>query len=349
MGNVWRFVVKRDAKAGKARYLRENNTVSGGWTCMGYHKSEGESETIYSIDEFLKMAEKDFNDTAAWNNNHKKSAWSFQYLIGERSRRTEYLKKSDYVWLFDYDENKYFVGKVIDDTFKLVIDDETVKYDTGTQLECVEYVKEGYDADDVLPFITGVEPRRTFTLIKSDLVYEYSDYVWKTSPKSNDKSEYHLDTSSEFHLNTPNAFLSSLTSEGVEDLVYAYLSSTSQLVLIPSTNKRNTPKYEFLMKDKDNNKYTLQVKNGGHINLDFDNYIKDLDKGQYKAIYLFTRNGFIKYNDKKLRGGLYVFSRESEPREIITQKELVDFATNKNNYWRLPDIVARLSKMYTPA
>ncbi len=125
----------------------------------------------------------------------------------------------------------------------------------------------------------------------------------------------------------------------MEDLIYAYLHKNNGYEIIPSTNKRNTVKYEFLMKDVKNRRLTLQVKNGGDVNLNVENYLQDL-KRDYDEIWLFTRTGkIIQSDDGGNMGVLCKLDRSGRLTPVADTTRLVDFVLNGCNRWRLPSSI----------
>lgn len=345
-------IKKEDSE--KADYFKAHNTVSAGWSCGKVWEErlkqeyEQDKKDIIKKDvrEFLDLAREDYNQYPGKKWDEKKLQWysqqSFQKLIGEEGTNTQYLKNNDYVWFFNHEKYKYYLGKVIDDTFKLVINPDTVKIDVGTQLEKVEFIEAG-SPNEILPFITSKSAgghQRTFMTIDDnegeDIAARYSKYVWEQRENA-------------FTLKNPNEFLSSVGYDGLEDLIFAYLSDKKGYTIIPSTNKISTFKFEFIMKDEDNHKYTLQAKNGGHISLDVKDYENNLN--DFEGIYLFTRNGEIIDMDGKHHEGLglcklYKKKGKIELDEVINQEDLVDYATNGDNYWRLPDSFEKLNQIY---
>ncbi|MCC4394864.1 hypothetical protein LMC00_02710 [Limosilactobacillus reuteri] len=347
---VWMLTIKlgdkeetREKAKEKAKYFRKKRTVSAGWSCGTYLKDENYNET-FDADTFLKMAKIDFEKTAPdnkkgkWEDKKWRSAQSFQVLV-RKDEKHLHLKKDDYVWFFDHYEYKYYLGKVIDDTFKLVLNSDTVRLDVGTQLEKVEFIEAG-SPDEILSFITvksAGRNQKTFMRINDTSASDYSEYLWK---------KYHHQKT-DFKLKTPDAFLSSMGYDALEDLIFAYLSDKKGYTIIPSTNKISTFKFEFIMKDEDNHKYTLQVKNGGEIPLYVKDYEKNLD--EFQEIYLFTRNGKVIDKDGNPHDGLCKLSENNGEiilDEYASQEALVNFAINKDNYWRLPDSFEKLSQIY---
>lgn len=71
----------------------------------------------------------------------------------------------------------------------------------------------------------------------------------------------------------------------------------------------------------------------------------------FEEIYLFTRNGKIidmDHNSHKGLGLCKLYKKKGKIvlEEVVNQEDLVNFATNKDNYWRLPDNFEKLSQMY---
>lgn len=126
----------------------------------------------------------------------------------------------------------------------------------------------------------------------------------------------------------------------MEDLLFFWLHDQYGYQIIPSTNKKNTKKYEFEMRQKTNKKIVLQVKNGGGINLIVENYLSLLD--HFNEVWLFTRDGDIVGKDELISSfGKYFVQLYGTKCNYSIKKfptnNLVEFAKNPKNNWLLPE------------
>lgn len=335
---VWRLNINKNS-AGKANYLIKKKVISVGWSFEDdYHaKHNKELDKVISPEDFInkvksdKACLKEFGN-GWWNKKRKWSAQSFQPFVNGS------IHEGDYVWLFNPEDDNYYLGRINDPTIHLVQTDETIRYDVGTQIKVTDFHKVG-TADTMPGYLTTTHTYRVLRPINSDYAQEFSEHIW-----NNNISDFKLSLDS---------FLGYIGYSGVEDLIYAYLHSKYKYEIIPSTNKKSTPTFEFIMKDKDNEKITLQAKNGAHKDLKVSDYKQYLNA--YKIIYLFTRNGkLIPEKDTKVVNdtndctGLHKLTKDAKGKYILekiaTNKELSKFACDPENKWLLPDIITTWSK-----
>jgi len=132
---------------------------------------------------------------------------------------------------------------------------------------------------------------------------------------------------------TIDNFCSAFDPDTLEDLVATFIfSKHPTYVILPSSCKKDRPKYEFLFVDSDNKPITCQVKNKKGINV--NDYFDDVESGEFEKIYLFSGIWNQKQNSEIIRNVIY----------IISHKELFEFLTKHTymrsileRYYQLPD------------
>lgn len=143
-----------------------------------------------------------------------------------------------------------------------------------------------------------------------------------------------------------NMILNFLGPSGFKDLIAIWLYDRFNYTVIPSTNKKSTQKYEFVLVDgsKENGNYIgikriyLQAKNGD-VDLKTKDYIHLLEKPG-DEVWLVTSGGkVINLDGSEQKTKIVRLNKVEQSYECITYdiKELVDFMFDESKHAILPD------------
>lgn len=295
---VWRLQTKTELSVKNkkgltttvAEYCIENKVIALGWTLKEDIYINLGAEKQKEIDNAVKNI-KTLDD---YENIVKKYGF-FNGKINDNIRRLTEIKENDFIWLRS--KGIYYLGIVKNPEYRYLSNDDILdKLGARNQLRSIEWFEVGDES--TVPgcistsFIQGNTLQR-IKKIESEDIYNISNLIYnkKVNNKSNDvKPTIKLSNSSK-------NFFALLTPNDCEDLLYFYFYNKFKYIGIPSTNKNNTPLYEFVMISSKNRekKIYLQVKNGSgeKSNLFLKNY-KHLEG----KIYLFTTGGKIFENDE---------------------------------------------------
>lgn len=310
------------AKAGEhhdiqqAAFFREKRIVSAGWSMGG--------ETNYnSFGEFKK-------DFQRKNENWNKQ--SVHYLFDN-------LNKDDYIWILD--EGIYYVAQVPDDPknlFQYTNSAEFLKYDAAAYIKNIDWHEVGTE-ENVPGSVSTAKGRlrAAFQRIDNqDGQYEYeNDKYTITSLIAKQVISKKI---KKFPLRKQDIF-SLIGAIGLEDLVAMWLFETHQYVVIPSTNKIGTQKYEYVMIDgtkKTNKKIYVQTKNGD-VDLSTKEFEHLISNKMQNEVWLLTTQG--KINN---RPDLKFVKISGDNRKITPYKieELLEFIFDLKNLNILPPMVS---------
>jgi len=257
MPTIWRLNIKPDASEGvdPRRFCIDRHILGVGWGV----DSDGEIdwETYY------KLAE------AAYYNQGSKGWWPAVNAIKNR------MRIDDLCWTRDWD-GIYYLGRILSD-WMYRGDWEHRAADIVNVREC-DWHKVG--EVDAVPgkVVNSFIPSRTVQRVNDESVGLYSQFLYN-----------YISQQGYYELPTLSADLFSLISaEDCEDLVGIFLQERGYS-LIPSSCKTHTPKYEFVLKDRETGKAAVaQVKQRGKIS-------EPLKVAEYSGIpsevYLFASHG----------------------------------------------------------
>lgn len=307
-------------------YFIKNNCVSCGWGLP-------DVEDRHLINNF-KMYKN------AWHNRygHEKK-WSYQGV----HHLFESVKKGDYIWTRL--NGIYYVAEVPDDPKELFYNDlsrEALEYDAQIQLKNIIWKKVG--TEESVPGSVSTFSSNRNSIVKVDN-NETEQQGYSITSLFSKKA---LNPNSIIKINDKSMIFRLIEPSGLEDIIALWLYDKYGYIVIPSTNKKSTQTYEYVMIDtkKENGKYLshkriyLQAKNGNN-NLMLNDYLPLLDDGD--EIWLVTTLGNI-YNqneeieDKKIIK--YMKGCNNIVKVKYDIKELENFIFDTNNLQILPKSIA---------
>ncbi len=318
--NVWRLQLNTGG-GNIGEYCYRNHVASIGWSFVNQNISLEELGTIK-------------DDFSRYEKMCKKVGWSCNSNV----RRLAFkVKEGDIIWM--HYGGKYYFARVTENShwrFNCDLDlqgkqSEAFNNDACNQITDINWIEAGTFGDEIsIPgaIATGFFRGSTFQRINKYGVKEFSQYLYNLYAKDSFLYPY-----PKLRL-TKESFYAMLLPEDAEDLAYSWLYSKYKYIVIPSSNKISTQKYEFVMLDPDSEERKhiyLQVKKGD----------VDLDVNEYThlngEVYLFTTNGEIKnYNACK-----------HKQIHIIDPDEVFKFAMNVDNHKYISDSIIKWCKLLT--
>jgi len=143
-----------------------------------------------------------------------------------------------------------------------------------------------------------------------------------------------------YHDNTPHISKQNIYSyigpNGLEDLIGVYLQRKGYIIL-PSSNKTSSEKYEYTLLDKSGDQVLVQAKNGAK-DLEIDAYTGDLRNG-VSEIWLVTTSGEILDSDKHNLGNIVKLT--SAGVKCFPLNLLTNFMFDPKNQTVLPPFVRK--------
>ena len=300
-----------------SKYFIVNNCVSCGW---GLH----EEPNRLLIKDFESYKQK-------WKSLYEpKKKWGYQGV----HHLFERVKKGDFLWtrLDGY----YYVAEVPDDPIKLFqidLSSEARKYDASIQLKNIKWKKVGKE-DSVPGSISSFTSNRNPIVRVDNKEIEVNGYR-----ASGLFSKQCLNPTFSFKLKDKSQYLYLIGPSGFEDLVALWLYDKFNYVVIPSTSKRSTQKYEFVLLDgtKTNYGYSsskricIQTKNGTN-NLKLSDYEKLLDE-EYELWLVTSRGKIYDENNNLLEESILCCNKTANGliKSQYSLNELLEFAFDKKN------------------
>lgn len=316
-----------------SEYFIENNCISCGWAGPYYNYKDYVVDFKTYKEKWIEL----YSPKKKWNNQ------GVHHLF-------ESVKKGDFIWTRL--NGVYYLAEVPDDPINLFHIDDSQKaneYDSVVQLKNIKWVKCG--TEESVPGSVS-----TFTSNRNSLVRvdnKESQYQGYTSTSIFSNKILHPD--SKLRIKDRNMILNQVGPSGFEDIVALWLYDKYNYVVIPSTNKKSTQTYEFVLLDgtKVNGEYTakkriyLQAKNGN-----VDLYMRDyteLLKQNGDEVWLVTSGGKV-----------YDLEKTSEQHQIVQYKKdtnsikkhsfnlsiLVDFIFDQTKQNILPEVLLTLLPMF---
>ncbi len=281
--NLWRLNLKPEAaKSNPSEFCITRNILGIGWSVNIQKKEDITKE------EYLELGKDKYGDTR----------W-----VKATNAIIKNMKIGDLCWV-RHDGN-YYLGRVKGE-WGYKDKEEYIDADIVNIRECT-WTK-GVLAD-IVPgkVVNSFIPPSTVQRVNDKAAKKYSMKLY------NQLIGEEIYKGTEF--NKKDDIFSILSSDDCEDLMYFYLQNKYDYILIPSTCKNSTQKYEFTMiNKKDGHKAVVQVKNG-NVDLntnDFLNINADI-------VYLFTTKG--KYTGEKSEKVICI-NREDILNFIETEKIL---------------------------
>jgi len=312
-------------------YFLKNNIVSCGWS---FPDVPGR-EKISSLKEYEDFWEKQIKKEGG------KSNWKRQGV----HQLFDVVKKGDFIWTRK--DGIYYVAEVKKEPtelFKFDTSSDAVEYDCSAQLTDIKWIRVGTEED--VPGSVSVYTKNRSAICKVDnrdneIVLDGERYT--TTSVISALFAGTLNSDDINNLNRLDLF-NLLGYSEVEDLVALWLYNKYGYVVIPSTNKIGTEKYEFVLIDttkNKNNEYDssrriyIQVKNG-NVNLSSSKYT-DLIKSKNEEVWLVTTLGHID-DDIENKIKRLNFGGSEEKYGI---NELLDFAFDIENKNIIPNSIYR--------
>lgn len=297
--NLWRINIKPDVKnrENPREFCINNNILGVGW-------SVGDEKNM-SWEEYYDKALKKYyykNEDSKEVKDGGVSWWKALNAICNR------MKEGDLCWARD-EKGIYYLGKITGD-WKYRHEDEYQQLDLVNIREC-EWVRIGTVDEVPGKVVNSFAARSAVQRVSDDTALEYSKLLYNL---------YVEDDKYEIKSNGDNIF-SLLSSDDCENVVGLYLQKELGYLIIPKTNRNDTVKYEFVLKNKDTGKKAIvQVKNG-NVSLKKDEFKNIADKA-----FLFTTEG--EYTGK-------------EDKDVICLEKQVIEKFIYDNRIIMPDLVQR--------
>jgi hypothetical protein len=236
------------------------------------------------------------------------------------------IEKNDFIWTRYSKNGTYLLGKVKKSGKEVSIDDfySLYKNKNGKDLYCLSIPCQEWKifSMDEVPGII-LNSFRGQTVKHSSYSENIEDYC---------KNLYNGTLSKRNSLST---FKALLTPDDEEDLLGLYLQQEKQYLIYPSTNKRSTAAYEYILIRKNKNqiqKAIVQCKMGSDdINLNPLLKHKKIKSFENCEIYCVTDKGKTYYNNQEYKEGTI------DTVHIISLDNLINWA--KQNIDILPDRV----------
>lgn len=275
MSTTWK--VKGRGKYNKktvmsSEYFIKNNCVSCGWGAPALENQEYVNDITSYKEKWEEMYRKE---------NRK---WGYQGI----HQLFEKVQKGDFLWTRVAGE--YYVAQVTDKPEKLFFldfSDTAKKYDCVVQLRNIFWKRIGTEEKVPGSISTYSSNRNAIVRVDSGEKIKVTS-IYSDSVLNNTKIT---------KISDRNMILRFIGPSGFEDVIALWMYDKFNYVVIPSTNKKNTQKYEFVLIDgtRNDNDYIsskriyLQAKNGDN-NLHLKDYLVN-DSGD--EIWLATSRGKI--------------------------------------------------------
>lgn len=317
-------------------FFIKNNCISCGWS----FSDVPQRDTISSFEEY-KIFWNNYQKTNK-DSEEKVKKWGYQgvhQLFGN-------VQKGDFVWTRS--NGVYYVAEIPDDPQELFYfdtSDEAAKYDCSAQLRNIKWTRIG--KEDSVPGSISTYTKNRASILRVDnnevcveregLAYTYTSLY----------SGLAMGKFSEIHFEDKKMLFKFIGYSGLEDVVALWLYDKFNYVVIPSTNKISTAKYEFVLVDgsKDSQgcyindkKIYIQVKNGD-TPLNSKDYT-DLIDFKNEELWLVTAYGEID-NDSGKKIARFFHNDSCLCEEIYELDELIDFVLNPLKKSILPDHVKK--------
>lgn len=249
------------------------------------------------------------------------------------------LQKGDFIWTRFNGE--YYVAEISNDPknlFSVELTKEAIAYDSVVQLKGLFWKKCG--AEDSVPGSISTFSSNRNSLVRVDNKettqngYTASSFFSKKVLYPNYREK----------IKDRNMLLRFMGPSGLEDLVAMWLYDKFNYVVIPSTNKKSTQTYEFVLIDgtknngtyKTNKSIYIQVKNG-EKDLYLKDYVELLDLDD--EIWLITSRGKVfDLDNNNHRNAIVRYSKKNKKgkTDFFPLDMLLNFAFDKNKKAILP-------------
>ena len=254
---IWRIHIKTDAEAGidPVQFCIDNNIVGVGWPV------DTDRETSLSWDKFVSEAEKRYPKDNGW--------WPAVRALYER------MNEDDLVWTRD-SSNNYYLGR-IRSPWRYGTSQECADADVVNIRYC-EWCRVG--AEDKIP--AAIVNR----FIRGRTVQAMNSYIAAVRSFTKSKAAKQWPDTYEREALSGDIF-DCLPPEECEDALAIYLQMNRNYYLVPSTCKKSTQAYEYILMDRKTGESAAAQVKSGRVALNVDDYVEiDTDK-----VFLFATSG----------------------------------------------------------
>ena len=280
---VWRLQT-RSGSGHIGQYCLDNNTIAMGWCQIGNRGEKTIGQSFEDYSEYVNWYEDEYGQGAVGDSVHR--------LVND-------MKVNDLIWIRN--GGKYYLGRVLGD-WMFCSDEEAVDLDACNQRK-VEWIEIGDESCVPGAINTSLIRGSALQRIWKPGVKEYSIKIY-----NHKKPRTYEDIELEFNCET---FFNMLSNDDCEDLLYFYLYFKKHFICVPSSDKKGTAVYEYVMIDPQTGEHKYaQVKQQKDVLDPSANEYTDLDK----EMWFF--NGGSGGVSKNLRSNQH----------IVTPEELFEFA-----------------------
>ncbi len=272
---IWRINLKSAAKTGvnPREFCLKGNIVGVGWPV------DNKSDTLV-WDEYYELAMDEY-----YNRPERDNGW-WPAVNAMKNR----MAIDDLIWTRDT-KGEYYLGRITSDW----------RYDTSSECSNADIVNirscEWYKAGtvDKVPgiVVSSFIPRATVQSISSSTVLNYSKILYNQLSKV---SHYEEDS-----LKGKDIF-SMISDDDCEDLVALYLQYKQNYLVVPSSCKKSTAYYEYVLVHRETGESAVAQVKKGNVSL----YASDFNEVDAK-VYLFTTEGQYEGN---FRDNVHILTRE---------------------------------------
>jgi hypothetical protein len=321
-----------DVRVQSSKYFIEHNCVSCGW---GYPAIQNPNTVV----DFLSYKQ-------AWLDMYGKDRnWNYQGV----HHLFESVQKGDFLWTRL--DGEYYVAEVPDhpvNLFQVDLSLEAKEKDSVVQISNIHWKKCG--TEDTVPGSISTFSSNRNAIVRVD----------NRETAQNGYSPSSLFSKSVLYpgevelVKDRKMILQFIGPSGLEDLIALWLYDNYQYVVIPSTNKKSTQTYEFVLVDgsKKDGKYNhykriyIQAKNGDN-DLKFADYSGLLNDGD--EVWLVTSFGkIIGPNNEYESFQIMQYIREGSAfnKNGYPIEELIDFIFDQNKREILPESLTTWLSMF---
>jgi hypothetical protein len=252
MTQVWRINLKpaSDQSVDPRKFAIEKGYLGIGWPVEG--------EGLSDWEKYEQLGREKYKSSKGW--------WKGVNAIKNR------MKVNDLCWTRDRHGN-YYLGRITGE-WEYQTGIEFMEADLINTRKCT-WIKIG--TVDHVPgkVVNSFIPRSTVQRIRDKTVLAFSKFIFN---QKSDTKHYRIEQKA-------SDIFSLLSSEDCEDIIGIYLQFKFDYMMIPSTCKKDTMAYEFVLLHKETRKpAVVQVKNG-YDSLNRDHY------REHEEVFLFTTKG----------------------------------------------------------
>ena len=273
--------------------------------------------------------------------------------LGNVIRLAENVKENDLIWMRNSDKGVYYIGRKNNNSiWNYSNDKDDIELDMQNQLSNIDWHRVGDES--AVPGVISIHFHKrgqTFHKIQEGKISanRFSTYIYNKMTSLDFYSQEKLENNKEnlFNLLSPNE---------VEDLLYFYLENKYKYIIVPSTNKIGTPKYEYVLMDRNNGENIyVQCKNGKgpECVLRFKDYDNLSEDKKYK-VYLFSRAG-VEHNSSDniveiTEDDLYnwVYSENEDILLSDTINNWIDYLADKEMNGKKKGVIIDTNQTYYP-